>query len=116
MTVHTLAEAYQTPGEKSHIKNWVNKTVGLRIDAVNQDDEGNTNSVTVTVFTAEGGNTGESSRIESARIIGQIASAGVAVGDVLIVTVVPYGKRGQVLAPPAPGDKDAKTIGDVFDA
>lgn len=110
MTVSVLAEPYQTAGEKSHIKNWLNMTIGVRIDKVNLNDDGATTSVAVTVFTADDLETGEQARIESARILGQIAAAGVGEKDVLIVHVVPLGKRGQVFAPPADNDKTAAAL------
>lgn len=110
MSVSVLTEEYQTATAKSHIKNWLNETVGLRIDKVNQNDEGDTTSIAVTVFTEDDTDDGEPARIESARMIGQIATAGVEVGDILVVHVTPYGKRGQVLAPPADADKAAKTL------
>lgn len=114
MSVSVLAEPYQTAGEKSHIKNWLNMTVGVRIDKVNQNEEGDTTSVAVTVFTVDDTENGESARIESARILGQIAAAGVAEKDVLIVAVVPLGKRGQVFAPPDGKDKAAKALTDAL--
>lgn len=114
MTVRTLGTPYQTATEKSHIKNWLNMTVGLRVDTVNSDDDGATKSLGVTVFTADDTETGEPCRIESSRIIGQIVSAGVEVGDVLVTTIVPMGQRGQVLGVPADKDKAAEVIRNAF--
>lgn len=114
MGVTRLAAPYQTAEEKSHIKNWLNRTVGLRVDAVNTDDQGATKSVNVTVFTADADDPGTPSRVESARIIGQIAQAGVAVGDVLVCHIVAHGKRGQILGVPTEKDKDAAAITERF--
>lgn len=114
MTVHVLETEYQRAAEKAHIRNWLNQTVALRLDKVNTGDDGTTTSIAVTVLTADDTETGSPARVESARMIGQIAATGAVVGDVLIVHVVPYGKRGQVFAPPANGDKAAKTLADAL--
>lgn len=111
MTVHMLTQEYQTAGEKAAIKRWLNRTVALRIDQVNTKEQNGrqvATSLAVTVFTVTDTDTGEPARIESSRIIGQLA--GYAQGDTVVVHVVPLGKRGQVLAPPAEGDKDAAAL------
>jgi hypothetical protein len=107
MTVHTLSQPYQTATEKAHIGRWLNQTVGLRLDKATSGEKGTT-SIAVTVFTADDLETGEPARLESARIIGQLA--GFEIGSVVVCHVVPLGKRGQVLAPPEEGDKDAAAI------
>lgn len=109
MTVHVLDKAFQTATERSSIRNWEGKTIGLRIDKVNTNDEGAATSLNVSVFTTGvEGETPADGRIEAKRIIGQLA--GYETGDIVVVHVVPYGNRGQVLAPPAEGDKVAEAL------
>lgn len=108
-----LATEYQSASEAAHIKNWVGKTVALRLDKVNPDDNGGTRSISATVFTAEDTETGQPVRLESARIIGQL-SGWAEVGEVVIVHIVAYGRRGQVLAPPPAKDKDSDTLQAAF--
>ncbi len=104
-----LQAAYQSASEAAHVRNWLDQTVALRLDKVNTDKEGGTSSISATVFTAEDTENGSPVRLESARIIGQLAGFA-EVGEVVIVHIVGYGKRGQVLAPPAEKDKDAATL------
>jgi len=103
-----LTQAYQSASEAAHIRNWLDQTVALRLDKVNTttDDKGkeSTSSISATVFTAEDTENGSPVRLESARIIGQL-SGFAEVGETVIVSVVGYGKRGQVLAPPPEKDK-----------
>lgn len=111
--VKVLTQGYQAPSEAAHIRNWVDQTVAIRLDKVNTDKEGGTTSISGTLFTAEDTESGASVRLESARIIGQLAGFA-EVGEVVIVHIVAYGKRGQVLAPPPEGDKAQATLEKAF--
>jgi hypothetical protein len=114
MAVHVLETGYQSAGEAAAIKNWLGQTIGLRLDKVTLDKAGAARSVKGTVFTANDLNGGSPVNVESARIISQLA--GFDLGDVVIVHVVAYGKRGQVLAPPPDKDKDAALLAETFAA
>jgi len=107
-----LTAEYQSATEAQAISNWLNQTVGIRLDKVNADDNGGTKSIAGTVFTAKDTESGSPVKIESVRILGQLA--GFNLGEVVIAHVVPHGKRGQVLAPPAVKDKDAATLDAAF--
>lgn len=111
MPVHMLAEEYKTASEAQAIKNWLNATVALRLDKANTGDDGGTTSIRATVFTGAD-DEGSPALIDSVRILGQLS--GFAIGDVVIVHVVPYGQRGQVLAPPADKDKTAEALAARF--
>lgn len=108
-----LATEYQSASEAAHVKNWVGQTVALRLDKVNPDDNGGTRSISATVFTADDTENGAAVRLESARIIGQL-SGWAEVGETVIVHIVAYGQRGQVLAPPPEKDKAVEVLQAAF--
>lgn len=112
MAVHVLEQAYQSASERVAIKNWLGKTVAIRLDSVSTDSEGRATAVMGTVFTPADTETGEAVKIDSVRIIGQLSNF--ETGDTVIVSVVPHGQRGQILAPPAEKDKDAEALQKAF--
>lgn len=115
MAVHMLTTPYQSAGEAQALKNWLGQTVAIRLDKANTVDKDGrtvTSSIRGVVFTGADDD-GAPVLIESARIIGQLAN-GFEIGDTVIAHVVEYGKRGQVLAPPADKDKDAAVLSERF--
>lgn len=94
---NTDYEATKSTSGRRNISTFQDQTVGLVLEDIATDDEGATTHVDVKVITEDGN--AYDGRIKQVRIIRQLSQLPEGTTS-FIASVVPYGRRGIVLAPP----------------